>query len=76
MNKETLMKAIPYVILVIGVALTLFSFTHTQSFENKCNEHWVKQIEEYKEYILEACFAVNLKEPIFIVFNSEKNTTP
>ncbi len=76
MNKETLRKAIPYVVLVIGVVAALFSFANTQGFENECNEHWAKQIEDYKEYVEGYCPTLGLNKGLpFIVFNSEKNFT-
>ena len=49
MNKENLLKVIPYVILIAGIVLVLSSFVAMQSVENKCNEHWMNQFEEYQK---------------------------
>ena len=49
MNKETILKMIPYVILVVGIVLVLSSFVAMQSIENKCNEHWGQQFQEYQK---------------------------
>ena len=48
MNKEKVLKIIPYVILVIGIVLVLSSFVAVQSIENKCNEHWGQQFQDYQ----------------------------
>ncbi len=48
MNKEIILKMIPYVILVVGIVLTLSSFISMQSIENKCNEHWRQQFQDYQ----------------------------
>ncbi len=48
MNKEKVLKIIPYVILVVGIVLVLSSFVAMQSIENKCNEHWGKQFQDYQ----------------------------
>ena len=46
--KEKILKIIPYVILIIGIVLTLSSFVAMQSIENKCNEHWLQQFQDYQ----------------------------
>ncbi len=51
MNKEKVLKIVPYIVLVIGIVLVLSSFVAMQSIENKCNEHWMDQFEEYQEEI-------------------------
>ena len=56
MNKEkvllfessNLLKIIPYVVLVIGIVLTLSSFITMESIENKCNEHLMQQFQDYQ----------------------------
>lgn len=49
MNKEKVLKIIPYVILVVGIVLVLSSFVAMQSVENKCNEHWMQQFEDFQK---------------------------
>ncbi len=49
MNKEKVLKIIPYVILVVGIVLVLSSFVAMQSVENKCNEHWGQQFQDYQK---------------------------
>ncbi len=51
MNKEKLLKIIPYVILIVGVILTLSSFVAMESIENRCNEHWEQQFKDYQREI-------------------------
>ena len=49
MNKEKILKIIPYVVLAMGIVLTLSSFVVIQSIENQCNEHWSKQFLDYQK---------------------------
>ena len=49
MNKEKVLKIIPYVILVVGIVLVLSSFVAMQSIENKCNKHWMQQFEDFQK---------------------------
>lgn len=42
MNKK-LLNAIPYVVLLIGIGLTLFATTTMVNIDNTCNEHWIDQ---------------------------------
>ena len=51
MNKEKVLKIIPYVILVVGIVLVLSSFVAIQSVENKCNEHWGQQFQRYQREV-------------------------
>ena len=55
MDMEKLRKIIPYVIIVIAVGMTLYSFVTMQNAENECNEHWIPQIEEYKKQVDMRC---------------------
>ncbi len=55
MNKEKVRKIIPYVLIVIAVISTLYSFAMVQSSENRCNEHWIPQINEYKDQVQKWC---------------------
>ena len=55
MDKEKLRKIIPYVLIVIAVSMTLYSFVVMQSAENRCNDHWLPQIEEYKKEVDKKC---------------------
>ncbi len=49
MNKEKVLRMIPYVILIVGIVLVLSSFVAMQSIENKCNKHWQQQFQTYQE---------------------------
>lgn len=51
MNKEKVLKVVPYIVLVVGIVLVLSSFVAMQSIENKCNEHWGQQFQDYQRKI-------------------------
>ena len=44
MNKQQLIKAIPYVVLLIAIGFTLYSYAVMHTMENKYNIHLGKQI--------------------------------
>ena len=66
MDKEKLRRIIPYVLIVIAVGMTLYSFVVMQSAENRCNEHWIPQIEEYRTQVKMRCATV---EPEFMPYD-------
>ena len=49
MNKEKLIRVIPYIVLVVGIVLVLSSFIVVQGIENQCNEHWGQQFIDYQK---------------------------
>ena len=55
MDKEKLRKIIPYILIVVAVSMTLYSYVTMQNAENKCNDHWVTQIEEYELQLEKRC---------------------
>ncbi len=55
MDKEILRKAIPYVLIVIAIGMSMYSYIALDSASDKCNDHWIPQIEEYKKEVDKKC---------------------
>ena len=55
MDKETLRKAIPYILIVVAIGMTMYSYISLDSAGDKCNEHYIPQIEEYKLQVEKKC---------------------
>lgn len=55
MDKEKLRQMIPYVVLVVAIAFTLWSVVQVQNTENICNEHLKDQYKELIEKVEEVC---------------------
>jgi len=49
MDKQKLMKLIPYVILIVSVVFTLYAASILQNVENQCNTHLNTQYERLVE---------------------------
>ncbi|KKM17165.1 hypothetical protein LCGC14_1678540 [marine sediment metagenome] len=52
MDKQKLMKLIPYVILIVSVVFTLYAASILQNVENQCNTHLK---EKYAQFVEESC---------------------
>ncbi len=53
--KEKLLKAIPYILIVIALAFTLYSTIELQKAENKCNTHLIDRYEKFKDDACDIC---------------------
>ena len=49
------MKILPYVVLVIAIAFTLWSMVQLQGAENSCNEHLKSEFEQLMESVEKQC---------------------
>ncbi len=66
MDKEQLRKLIPYVLIVIAVGMSIYSYMALDSASDKCNEHWEPQIEEYKLQVEKKCVML---ETVFVPYD-------
>ncbi|MCH8003910.1 MAG: hypothetical protein IH934_04750 [Nanoarchaeota archaeon] len=74
MDKQKLLKLVPYIIMVLGVLSALFSFGILQNYENKCNAHWSGQVQKYKDYVTEQCPALDQEQIVpIVIFSMENN---
>lgn len=54
MNQK-LIKAIPYILILIALAFTLYSTSELQKSENKCNTHLKEQYDSFKDNSCKIC---------------------
>ena len=66
MNKERLRKIIPYVLIVIAVVMSMYSYIALDSAGDRCNDHWIPQIEEYKLQVEKKCVML---ETVFVPYD-------
>ena len=55
MDKETLRKAIPYILIVVAIGMSMYSYIALDSAGDRCNEHYIPQIEKYKLEVERIC---------------------
>lgn len=66
MDRKKLVKKVPYLVLFIALAFTLYATIQLQNVENQCNTHLQEQYLKFKGDACEMCTGMEDAEPINI----------
>lgn len=64
MSKQILLKAIPFVLIIISVVAVLWTAQVLQNIENQCNTHLKNQYDSFKDDACEICGSTDPLSPI------------
>ncbi len=55
MNKQTLLKVVPYIIIIVSIVFIIYATSTLQNVENQCNTQLKERYEYFKDNACSYC---------------------